>query len=31
AYGAWIVKVKDVTGLENLLDADQYADLIKEG
>lgn len=32
AYAAWIVKVKDVTGLENLLDADQYADLIsKEG
>ena len=30
AYGAWIVKVKDVTGIENLLNADQYADLIKE-
>ena len=30
AYGAWIVKVKDVTGFANLLDADQYADLIKE-
>ena len=30
AYGAWIVKVKDVTGIENLLNADQYAELIKE-
>ncbi len=30
AYAAWIVKVKDVTGLENLLDADQYADLISK-
>ncbi|NLW21255.1 MAG: glycine cleavage system protein GcvH [Clostridiales bacterium] len=32
AYAAWIVKAKDVTGLDDLLTADQYLELIsKEG
>ena len=32
AYAAWIVKAKDVSGLDDLLTADQYAELIsKEG
>ena len=32
AYGAWIVKVRDFSGLEHLMDAQQYAELIsKEG
>lgn len=32
AYAAWIVKAKDVTGLDALLSADQYLEIIsKEG
>ena len=30
AYQAWIVKAKDVSGLEDLLDAQQYAQLLSK-
>ncbi len=30
AYSAWIVKVKNATGLENLLTAEQYKELISK-
>ncbi len=28
AYGAWIVKVKDATGMDDLLSAEQYEELL---
>lgn len=31
AYSAWIIKAKDIKGLEDLLTAEQYEELIKEG